>query len=234
MRSKVLLLLAILMGGITTFLFYSYMNQAKAAAASGQVVKMVNVVTAKKAIVKNQKLSADMLELVKKPEEGLHPDTIHKINDAVGQFATTNLAQGEILLSDHLKKKQDESVIISRKISQTMRAVSIGVNDVESVSNLIEPDDHVDVLFSDKKHTTELLSDVNVLAVGQKMVPDNDTANTTQTSSSQNSSASPSQKKASYTSVTLEVSPGDAIKLVDASRKGTLQLMLHSSIVPSH
>lgn len=233
MRSKFLLVLAIILGGVTTFLFYNYMTTLNSTKANEQAFKMVDVVVAKENIKKNQLISKAMLQLVKRPEDGQHPEQVHSIQKAVGLFATTDLAKGELLLSHHLKSQRDEASFVSRKINQNKRAVSIGVNFVQSVSNLIEPEDHVDVLVTEKKLsgkqsdmvTQKILDNVRVLAVGMQMLP--------KPQASQSNNQSQSGQTAKYTSVTLELTTTDSIKLVNASQKGTIQLILHSSLVAS-
>ncbi|MFZ5967145.1 MAG: Flp pilus assembly protein CpaB [Bacillota bacterium] len=221
MKSKIVLPLAIIMGLVTTFLFYNYMK------AIDENVKqnnnMVDIVVANKEIKKNQRISSDMLSIIQVPEKGVHPNTIKTISEAEGKYTTADIAQGEALVSHRLLHEKEESLFISRKIKEGYRAVSVGVNIVQSVSNLIEPEDTVDVIFSEtfqngqttSVSTQTILQNVRVLAVGRRMIE-----------------STPGEEYVEYTSVTLELNQWDAVTLVNAKERGNIQLILHSRVIP--
>ncbi|WP_070120351.1 Flp pilus assembly protein CpaB [Bacillus marinisedimentorum] len=219
MRSKFTLFAAILMGIITTFLFYQYMERFDAAAAADE--KTVQVVAVKEPVGKNTALFENMLKKVDVPQQAVHPNAVLSMEDAAGKVTTARLETDEIVLSHHLQETEDESLIVSRKVTAGKRAVSIGVNLVQSVSNLIEPEDDVDVIFSEVKKEGEeekvisklLLSKKRVLAVGRKMVETKE-----------------GDEYAEYTSVTLELAADEAVKLVNASERGPIHITLHSRV----
>jgi pilus assembly protein CpaB len=93
---------------------------------------------------------------------------------------------------------------------------------VQSVSNLIEPDDYVDIIVTippkdDKQleSSTVLLEKIHVLAVGRRMVE-----------------TDAEHPYAEYTTVTLEVKPEDVPKLVNTNDRFKVSLSLYSRIVP--
>ncbi|MBO8157826.1 MAG: Flp pilus assembly protein CpaB [Bacillaceae bacterium] len=223
MRSKIILFLALIMGIVTTVLFFNYMKELDTEAAMTE--NMIEVVVAATDIKENQQISGDMLTVKQIPEVGLHPDAVTDPSQVIGKFTTSYIKNGEILLTHRLKSVKEETLFVSRKIQDGFRAVSVGVNFVQSVSNLIEPEDTVDVIFSEVDQlpdgninvdTEQILSGARVLAVGRKLI-------------------APTEHQegyAEYTSVTLELKPEDAVKLVNASERGSIQLTLHSRIVP--
>lgn len=223
MRSKIILFLALIMGIVTTVLFFNYMKELDTEAAMTE--NMIEVVVAATDIKENQQISGDMLTVKQIPEVGLHPDAVTDPSQVIGKFTTSYIKNGEILLTHRLKSVKEETLFVSRKIRDGFRAVSVGVNFVQSVSNLIEPEDTVDVIFSEVDQlpdgninvdTEQILSGARVLAVGRKLI-------------------APTEHQegyAEYTSVTLELKPEDAVKLVNASERGSIQLTLHSRIVP--
>ncbi len=222
MKSKFILVLAIIMGLITTFLFYNYMKSVDATKDINN--HLVDVVVAKQIIKKNQAISNDMVMVAQVPELGLAPGAIKNTGDAVGKFATADMTSGEILLSHRVSHERDEKLFVSRKVRDGYRAVSVGTDFVQSVSNLTEPEDWVDVLFSETQPRTGdyvpiktelLLEKVRVLAVGRRMIE-----------------ATPEDTYAEYTSVTLELNQTDALRLVNAKERGRIQLILHSKIIP--
>jgi pilus assembly protein CpaB len=96
----------------------------------------------------------------------------------------------------------------------------VGVDINQSVSNLIEPEDEVDVILTtvnkDKANqplanSVVLLQKARVLAVGRKMVtPENS-----------------KEPYVEYSSVTLEVNPEDAVTLINATEQGKIHLILY-------
>jgi pilus assembly protein CpaB len=220
MRSKLILVAALLMGIVTTVLFFNYMKKYNEAPPVSQ--NLVSVVAVKQDIRENTKLSAGMLEVVQVPALGVHAQALKNPMEAEGKVTTSNLAAGEVLLSNHLKDQQEEKQFVSKKVRDGYRAVSIGVNIVQSVSNLIEPGDFVDVVFTKKDKvtqepvSTELLSNVHVLAIGRRMVE-----------------AQVDTPYVEYAQVTLELQPADGIKAINANEDhdGIVSLMINSRIV---
>lgn len=217
MRSKLVLVLALVMGIVTTFLFFQYMNQVNAEKAMNS--HLVEVVVAKEKILKNELINAQKLEMVMVPEKALHANTIKNQADAVGKLANADIEQGEAVLSHRLGTEISEEIYVSRKVREGYRAVSVGANFNQSVSNLIEPEDEVDVVFSLKKtegnetkvQSTIILEKARVLAVGRKIVLPEDTQ----------------EPYAEYSSVTVELMPADALKLVNSAEQGSIHFMLH-------
>lgn len=218
MRSKLILIAALLMGIVTTVLFFNYMKQYKEAPAATDLVKVVAV---KQEVRENTKLSSGMLEIVQVPVKGVHAHALKNPKEADGKVTASDLAAGEVLLSNHLKNQKEEAQFVSKKVRDGYRAVSIGVNIVQSVSNLIEPGDFVDVVVTKADKATGesmssvLLENVHVLAIGRRMVE-----------------ADVETPHVEYAQVTLELQPADGLKAINADEtEGIVSLMLHSRIV---
>jgi pilus assembly protein CpaB len=220
MKTKLVLVLAIIMGLITTYLFYDYMKQYEVETTIQE--NMTKVLVAKEQIKKNQRITAGMVEFVEVPEMAVHPQVLTLVSDIEGLYATADIEKGESILTHRVKSEKEEALFVSKKVSEGHRAVSIGVNFVQSVSNLIEPEDYVDVIFSEQIKEGEkevikseiILTKVRVLAIGRKMIE-----STTET------------VHVEYSSATLELVPADALKLVNASQRGSLQLTLHTRVI---
>lgn len=220
MRSKLILALALVMGLITTFLFYNYMKDINSKAAMTENV--VEVLVANQPIKKDQKITPEMVRAELLPEVSVHPQAIKDVKEIEGKFVTSNIEKDEMILTHRLKLEEDETLFVSRKVSEGYRAVSIGANFVQSISNLIEPDDYVDVVFSEvikvgnetKINTRQILTKARVLAVGRRMVESNGQI-----------------EFAEYSSVTLELLPNDAVNVIHASERGNIQFTLHTRVV---
>jgi pilus assembly protein CpaB len=219
MRSKVILVLAIILGLVTTLLFYNYMMQFDQEIITVNE-SLVEIVVAKKDIHKNQRITSDHLEKVSVSQTGVHAQTQTDLTEIIGKYAISNIAAGEQILSHRVSHEKEESELISRKIKEGYRAISVGVNFVQSVSNLIEPGDWVDVISTIKNTESEelesklLLEKVYVLAVGRRMLE-----------------SSPENLYVEYSASTLELKPLDAVKLANAAERGTIQLIVHSRIL---
>lgn len=222
MRSKLFFLLAIVMGLITTSLFYHYMKDVKTEAVASE--RTQEVVVAKATIPKNKMISSDLLQVVTLPEAAIHPNTVTSINEVIGHYALSEIETGEAILSHRIGTEREENHMVSRKIANGYRAVSVGVNFVQSVSNMIFPNDYVDVIVSElvrvgdeKIVVTEMILErVKVLAIGKTMLEPTEL-----------------EQMVEYTSVTLELNNQDSVKLVNASERGQVQLILHSRILPN-
>jgi pilus assembly protein CpaB len=206
------------MGIITTFLFFQYMKQTNTEKVTS--VETVEVVVAKEKINKNEKITAEKLEIVEVPKKGVHAQAIKTISEVEGKLATAVIEEGEPILTHRLGSQKEEAVYVSRKVREGYRAISIGVNINQSVSNLIEPEDEVDVVATKliKDATSQniavsniLLQKARVLAVGRKMQTPEDTK----------------EPYVEYSSVTIEIKPEDAINLVNATEEGKVHFILY-------
>ncbi|MBB3113825.1 pilus assembly protein CpaB [Paenibacillus phyllosphaerae] len=217
MRSKIVLAAALIMGLATTALFFTYMRDLDQKAAS--VKETVRVLAAKQAIAENTKLTGAMLELVDVPATAINATALREAGLAAGKITAARLVPGEVLLPHHLKDQQEEALFVSKKIREGYRAAAVGVNLVQSVSNLIEPGDYVDVVYTaedkatKKMTSTMILENVRVLAIGRRMIE-----------------ALTDTPYVEYATVTLEVKPADGVKLIRSDEEGTVSLMLRSRV----
>jgi len=227
MRSRTLFLLAIMMGLITTLVFaYSFSAKDK---ETDQPIVTKEVVVSVQAIEENTVITEEMVTLSVRPVTSVHASSLGSLEDVVGKLTTTRIEADEILLPARVQSQQEVSDMISKKITPGQRGVSIFVNLAQSVTNLIEAEDFVDIIFTKAETpTTEgsttkpdvkssiLYSKVRVLAIGQKMIVRDE-----------------NDEPVEYVTVTLEMSPEDTVKLVDAHEIGkyiegsSLHLTLH-------
>jgi pilus assembly protein CpaB len=219
MRSRTLFLLAIIMGLITTLVFaYSFSSRNK---ESDEPVETKEVVVSVQAIEENTLITEEMLKLETRPKTAVHSSSLTALTDVVGKLATTHIEADEVLLAARVQSVQEVEDMVSKKITAGQRAISIRVNIFQSVSNLIEAEDFVDIIYSVEEGSVVksniLYSKVRVLAIGQKMTVRDE-----------------NDELVEYASVTLEMSPEDTVKLVQAHEtvsfhpdKFSLHLTLH-------
>ncbi|MCI2257068.1 Flp pilus assembly protein CpaB [Domibacillus sp. PGB-M46] len=226
MKTRRLVFLAIISGLITTMLFYVFLKKEKEETA-GPPVSMVKAVQAVQDIEKNEKITEENITTIEIPEDQLHPETVQDPQTILGKHTSANLKQGEIIMQHRIQKVEEEAKVVSRKIKEGYRAVSISTDYVKAVSNLIEPEDFVDVVLIEQPlesapklvNTELILEKVKVLSVGKRMVEKGEV------SEEAKEGAEPE-----YSAVTLELNQYDSIKLINASARGGLQLILHSRL----
>ena len=163
------------------------------------------------------------------PETGLRGQALTKDLDTevIGHRIVTAHKRGEIVFWADIEGGNPVEGGLASSIRRKMRAVSINASGAAAVSGMVKPNDHVDVVgtFSFPKPsgdgkvieelvTCTILQNVLVLATGK------DTAKTV---------APLNFGGASYTTVTLEVTPREAEMLVFAEQiKGRLTLTLRN------
>ena len=223
MRSRTLFLLAILMGLITTTLFIFTMNDEKGGASeTAKEIEKVEVVVAISAIQPNQVITEELVAVRSIPIDQKHDAAIQNKEDILNKIAITQIEENEVILQHRVQAIEEEKGSLSKKITEGSRGVSVGLNIVQSISNLVEPEDYVDVIFTEKRKkgkeeitvSKQLFSNIRVLAIGQKITVSDKENEIVQ-----------------YGEVTLEIAPEDTIKLVNAFESGNLHLILHSRII---
>lgn len=221
MKPRRVILLALISGLITTGLFYMYMNKSTPAGAGPEAAaEMVTVVVAGVDIKKDQQIIEENLILKELPKDQVHDTALHKTADAIGKFATADIKAGEVIMSHRIRAQNEVTDVISRKISEGKRGVSIQVEYDQSVSNLIVPEDYVDVMLTvvlDPEipliETDLILEKVRVLAVGERMIE-----------------KSEGDVEKTYMTVTLELTQEQSVELVHASERGNIHLALYSKV----
>jgi pilus assembly protein CpaB len=213
MKSKFILIIALVMAIITTVLFRQYLvninNKARAASQT------ITVIVAKVDIKSNQKVTSEMLETKDVSAGSILSDAIKKNSDVVGKYAVADLKAGEVLYPIRFSDLVTENKDLTLKIAEGARAVSIGVTDVTAVAKMIQPEDKVDIVNTLNGQTSLLLENVRVLAVGKSLSDANATADT-----------------ADYGTITLQLYPGDVEKVVNANEVGAIKFVLRGKHTP--
>ncbi|MGE5629006.1 MAG: Flp pilus assembly protein CpaB [Solirubrobacterales bacterium] len=217
MKSKYILIVAFIMAIITAVLFRQYVVGIDKKYKASQ--KIVSIVVPKVNIQKNQLVTKEMLEMKEFSAGSIHPDALKKISDVAGKYATTDMKIGEVLFASRFTDQFKEDKLITRKIQDGYRALSIAVTDVKAVTKMIQPEDYVDVVSTANGQTNIILSNVRVLAVGKRLTE-------TELNSKDNN--------ADYGTVTLELSPGDAVKIINSDETGNIKFILRGQLKPTN
>ena len=215
MKSKVIIVIALLAGVLATFTAYRYMESEKESIKKPKI-PTTGVIVATKDLSIGTVLKAEHLKLNDWPEDILPAGNFKMIDELVDRVIKTEVHVNEPIL-DYKLAPMGSASGFSSIIPPGMRAVTVAVNVVIGVSGFILPNTKVDVIAtvspSQKKEDTiskTILENVKVLAVDQTFEPKDDDPMTVQ-------------------SVTLLVAPEEAEKLTLASNAGKLQLTLRNA-----
>lgn len=116
-------------------------------AAEGPLVKAV--AAARNVPVRTLLTAADVSE-IDVPAATLPPGAVTRLEDAIGKLTTTDLFQGEVILADRLL---DPNVIapdgrLALVLVDNEVLMAIPAQDILSRAKVLQPGDHVDILFS--------------------------------------------------------------------------------------
>ena len=176
----------------------------------------VKVVVAKDDLPSGVVMTGAHVALREVPKAFLHADSIvsDRWNQYRGFITDARLTKGAPVLQSQLRSPYDEGV--SYALEAGKRALTIPVDQVSSLSGLLEPGNRVDILLSllrrATKSTVVLMSDIPILATGNA------------TEFDRNGAAS----ARGYNTVTLLVTPDQAAKLVHAREEGSISVVLRS------
>ena len=168
-------------------------------------------------IVVGASLSGVELQEIMWPSDAIPDGAIQDLTELNGKYAKVNLPYGEPILRSQLTTAPVDAVI---KINPGMRAVTIDINAKRSVEGWAMPGSHVDVILTylDQGELTSKLvvENARVLSTGGDA------------STAEQRLAAGRRKLQVSNTVTLELSPSNALKIETAQQMGTLSLHLRA------
>lgn len=228
MKQKLLLLIAVFFGVIAFVLTYQQLQQEKIK-IRGQAVttKVIRLTVSKNAgdKIAEEDIAPYVETRIKSGNISLRMIPWKKRDQIIGRQLDSYLAKGNILQYDDLKPASRRIFGLNANIKPGMRAKAIAVDSISALSYLIRPDDRVDVIgtfrFPEMRGekdwdtiTLTILQNVRVIATGSQWGHKVETQGT---------------RRRSYSSVTLELAPGDVEIVEFASQKGRLSLSLRNN-----
>ena len=218
-RSTTILIAAVLALG-TGLLVFNYLSSLTKVAAT---IPMRSVVVAAQDIPVRTVVTPAMLTMTNRPADSVEPDAVANTTDAVGQIALISIPSGGTIAASKVGRIGLGGLTVHIPAGQ--RAISIALDRVKGVANLIEAGDHVDVIAVTQAHgsatvaptAATILSNKTVLAMGS----------TQETPTAANAGASPAPDVTVETA-TLAVTPREAKIITLADINSTLRLSLRS------
>lgn len=183
------------------------------------------VVVAATQIEHLSKIKATDVKILHFPKEGLVVDPslpkgglkfFSEPSEVIGKFVTQTVYPNEPIVAERLRENFGGSGL-SHLVSPGMRAVTVRVDDVTGVAGFVLPGNRVDLLTTRKLPNSEvsltelILQNVKVLAVDQQVSQDKDLPLNAKT-------------------VTMELTPSDAGRIVEFAETGALQMTLRNPL----
>jgi pilus assembly protein CpaB len=216
MRIFIVLVLAIVAGGVFAFATYNYVQQIPG--------KTVTIPTTKIAVAGSDldigaEITKDSVRLIDWPSNAAPANGISDPNEVIGRGLVMPMIQNEPFLELKLAPK-DAGAGLPPAIPPGLRAVSVKVNEVIGVAGYVLPGTHVDVVatVNPTQNATDvtskvILTNVLVLAAGTKI-----------------EQGEKDKKPIAVSVVTMLVDPEQAERLTLASTEGKIQLALRNPL----
>jgi len=176
---------------------------------------MVEVVVPARSLVRGEIVAQSDLTLREIPEKYTDSNSITSAtyDTAVGQRVEFDVESGKPILWAHLEGGQAPT--FSGKVPTGLRAMTIRVDEINSISGFLQPKDRIDLLLtyggSDTKQIMPLIQNLNVIATGVQTYVDKQ-----------------SSAKRSFSTITLQVSPEQAKKITLSQQVGKITAMLRN------
>jgi pilus assembly protein CpaB len=233
MKRQIVLIISLVAGLIAALLTRTYLTikEGEIRAEKERLIKKygtIEVITFKRDVPSGTVLSKADIEPRLAPALGLRGQAVTDEADVLGRKIIVGHKAREVVFWSDVEGGDPRAKGLSADIKRQMRAMSINVNGAASVSGMVKPNDHVDVIgtfnFPDDEGkikrgdpvTCTILQNVLVLATGK---------DTSKTQSRELGMVGGSN----YSTVTLEVSPREAEMLAFAEQiKGRLILTLRN------
>lgn len=233
MKSKIALLVAILLGLLAALAVRQYVTQEKVAIFEGQ--KPVEIIVARRELQQGEAITGPSIELKRFPKEYLPPDSITWNDSAmiVGRKVSRLVKRGDAIQWSHLIEKEDQKETgLQSRLAIEERAFTISVSRISGVAGMIRPGDRIDLYGTFKSQgqqrdegpamvTYPILRNVHVLATDQDL-----------SARDVVSKRRGSGEKESYSSLTLNVTPLEVSILIHANEMGTINAVLRNSSFP--
>jgi pilus assembly protein CpaB len=221
-RSIISLIVGVVLAVVAVALLYNYISGLQVAVTEPVVPATTNVVVATEDIPFGQTIVPQNLRLVSWPQESIPLGSFTSVDEVLAsaqgenRIALTAIVAGEPLLRSRISGF-GERPILSRQVSEGMRAISIRIDDVIGVAGFVLPGDRVDILLTrnDEDNANLMVTDIvlqNITVLGIDQSADQRT-----------------DEPIVARTATVEVTPDQAQRLALAQRAGTLSLALRGS-----
>ncbi len=235
---KRVVLLALIAAICAGALLYSYLGQLE----QQKQVQVVyeNVVIAATDIPAYSTITAEMITFKQMPEGSAHPYAARSIDEVIGYVTESDIIAGEEILPSKLKQLGQTESGLSYIIPEGMRAITVAVDEISGIGGFIQRGDYVDIL---SYTTTSYQPESTDPTLTEEEAAAQEATGTQATTvvvaqniciaaigtSLANVSSSSTDGSVGYGSVTLYVTPEDAMRVIQAEKSGAIILALRAS-----
>jgi pilus assembly protein CpaB len=209
--------IAIVCGIMAALLTYQYIQKIKISYEPGNLVE---VVKANQNIARDSVITPEQIEVAKIPGNYVHADALGDKRLVVGKTSIREIFAGEQVLKQDLLSSSRNTDRLAYSVPVSKRAVSIPIDSISGVSGYIRPGDKVDIISTIDIPVGEkpvafsvyTLQNIEVLAMPNNQTDDG------------------KKSTVDAKSIVLAVTPAEVQRLVLASEKGNLRLLLRSPV----
>lgn len=217
-KNWLILLIALGLGALAAAGASRYLSQRMAEIeASGKVQDTVQLIVAKAHLASGTPLTPDTVAVREVPRAWAHSGAItpDQYNRAQGSTLAHPASAGEAILWAQLEGQR--AATFSARLQSGQRAVTVPVDEISSLSGMVEPGDLIDIVVSarndSRNYTFTLLQSVRVLATGSRAKPNGQDAE---------------GRSQGFTTITLDTSPDDAKRIIAAREIGRVTALLRA------
>ncbi len=177
---------------------------------------MVKIVVPKNDLRQGQRITANLLSIREVPARYAHDNALtgESYSNAIGQRLRTDVGEGKAILWAHLEG--GDTATFSNSLIQGNRALTVPVDEINSISGFLQPSDNIDLFLTDRrggeKQIYPIMQNLHVLATGIKTEVDKSGQPTGRT----------------YNTITVQVTPDNAKRIVLAQSVGKLTATLRN------
>ena len=246
-------LIAALCAGALLYFYLGKLEQQKEVK-----VEYESVVVAAVSIPAYTPITAEMVTISTVPLGTSHPLAAHTLDEVIGYVTESDIIAGEQVLPVKLKQMGETDSGLSYIIPEGMRAVTIAVDEIAGVAGFLQRGDYVDVIgyiTTSYEPTPEdmgqaetvqtdqatLNGDTDQTGEAEQTVQTGEGSQSTTLIAAQNvriaalgtslanGASSTTDGVIGYNSITLFLTPEDAMRVVHVAKSGSIQIILRTS-----
>jgi len=216
------LLFALVIGLLVTFATKMYLESR---ISEYRDAKRTSVVRAKKQLRAGTRLSRSMVEKASVPTRYVPKARVKwsQLNDILGQELNDDVIAGDYVLTSYFRTIGTVGAVLSEQLEgENYRAITLPVNDTNSLSRSIVTGDKIDIVLTfnappiREKISIILLQNVPVISTGSY-------------SAAEQELGARGVRAKRYNSITLRLSARDAMRLNYARQEGQISILLRNS-----
>lgn len=210
---------AIAVGLLAAWLAQRHLESLIAAIEARAARPMTAVVVAAEDLVAGSRIAVERVAVRDIPAEWVSSEAVlpQDFDYVQGAMLSRLVRRGEPILHGHIEQPRQQP--FSAQLAAGRRAITIPVDEISSLSGMLEPGDFIDLYVSfehrRRRVTVPLLQNVRVLATGRQHEAGDALAD---------------GHRRGYATVTLDASPEEAVKLVAARQQGSISAMLRHGL----